>query len=84
VGQDFLTIRPILQDTCSEHILQNLINPLYLTIYLWVVCGVVIKSSPSGLMETLPELGHVLRTMIRHYASGGSVESENVLDVQIC
>jgi hypothetical protein len=48
---------------------------------LWVVCGVVLKSSTYGLVETLPELGHVLRATIRYYASGGSVESENVFDV---
>jgi hypothetical protein len=81
MGQAFLPIRPILQDTSSEHVLQNLINPLYLTICLWVVCDAIIQLSPNGLMETLLELGHVLRATIRHYASGGSVESENVLDV---
>jgi hypothetical protein len=84
VGQTFLPIRPIFQDTSSEHILQNLIDPLCLTICLWVVCGAVVKSSSYGLVDTLLELGHVLRTTIRHYASGGSVESENMLDVQIC
>jgi hypothetical protein len=81
VGQTFLLIKPILQDTSSEHILQNLINPLYLTICLWVVCGVVLKLSPYGLVETLPELGHILCATIRYYASGRSMESENVLDV---
>ena len=80
MGQAFLPIRPILQDTSSEHVLQNLINPLC----LWVVRGAVIQSCPYGLVETLLELGHVLRAMIRHYASRGSVEFENVLDVQIC
>jgi hypothetical protein len=84
VGQALFPIGSILQDTSSEHVLQNLINPLCLTNYLRVVSGAVIKSSPNGLVETLPELGHVLHATIKHYASGGSMGSENVLDVLIC
>jgi hypothetical protein len=44
-----------------------------------VVCGAIIQSSPYGLVETLLELGHVLHATIRHYASRGFMESENVL-----
>ena len=34
-------------------------------------------------METLPELGHILRPSIRHYAHRGSVKLENVIHIEI-
>ena len=34
-------------------------------------------------METLLELGHILRPSIRHYAHRGSVKLENVIHIEI-
>ena len=36
------------------------------------------------LVETLPELGHILRPSIRHYAHRGSMKPENVIHIEIC
>ena len=48
-----------------------------------MVSGVVIHLSPDGLVETLLELGHILRPLIRHYAHRGSVNPENVVHIEI-
>ena len=49
-----------------------------------MVSGAVIQSSPNCLVETLLELGHVLRPLIRHYAHRGSMNPENVIHIEIC
>ena len=51
---------------------------------LRVVSGAIIQSSPDCLMETLPELGHILHPLIRHYAHRGSMNPENVIHIEIC
>ena len=82
--QTLLPIRPIFQDTNSEHILQDLVHSLCLAIHLRVVSGAVIQSSPNCLVNTLLELGHILRPSIRHYAHRGSVKPENVIHIENC
>ena len=81
--QTLLLIRPIFQNTSSEHILQDLVHSLCLAIRLRVVSGVVIQSSPDCLVETLLELGHILCPSIRHYAHRGSMKLENVIHIEI-
>ena len=82
--QILLPIRPIFQNTSSEHILQDLVHSLCLAIHLRVVSGVVIQSSPDCLVETLLELGHILHPLIRHFAHRGSMKPENVIHIEIC
>ena len=81
--QILLPIRPIFQNTSSEHIVQDLIHSLCLPIYPWVVSSAVIQSSPDCLVESLLELGHILRPSIKHYAHRGSVKPENVIHIEI-
>ena len=60
-----------------------MIHSFYLTICLRVVSGAVTQSSPNCLVNTLLELGHILRPSIRHYAHRGSVKLENVIHIKI-
>ena len=48
-----------------------------------MVSSVVIQSSPDCLVETLLELGHILRPLIRHYAHRGSMKPDNVIHIEI-
>ena len=82
--QTLLPIRPILQNTSSEHILQDLSHSLCLAIHLRVVSSAVIQSSLNCLVETILELGHILRPSIKHYAHRGSVKPENVIHIENC
>jgi len=82
--QTLLPIRPIFQNISSEHILQDLVHSLCLAIHLRVVSSIVIQSSLECLVETLPELGHILHPLIRHYAHRGSMNPENVIHIEIC
>jgi len=70
-------------NTSSEHILQDLVHSLCLAICLRVVSSDVIQSNLDGLMETLLELGHILRPLIRHYAHRGSVKPKNAIYIKI-
>ena len=81
--QTLLPIRPIFQNTRSEHILKDLVHSLCLAIRLRVLSSAVIQSSPNYLVETLLELGHILCPSIRHYAHRGSVKPENVIHIEI-
>jgi len=82
--QTLLPIRPIFQNTSLEHILQDLVHSLCLAIHLRVVSYAIIQSSPDCLVETLPELGHILRPSIKHYAHRGSLKPKNVIHIEIC
>ena len=83
VWQTLLPIRTIFKSTILEHILQDLVHSLCLAIHLRMVSSVVIQSSLDCLMETLPELGHILRPSIRHYAPRGSMKPKNVIHIEI-
>ena len=78
------------QTHISEHKLgayfrtQVLVHSLFLAIHLRVVSSAVIQFSPDCLVETLPELGHILHPLIRHYAHRGSMNPENVIHIEIC
>jgi hypothetical protein len=45
----------VVQYTSSEHILRNLIYPLYLTIGLWMISRAVNQMHPQRSMQLLPE-----------------------------
>jgi hypothetical protein len=83
VWQTLLPICTVFQSTSLEHVLKNLVHPLCLSICLWVVSGAIVKSGVNRLMQALLELGHPLGPSVIYDANRCSMESKDVVHIQI-
>jgi hypothetical protein len=64
--QTLVPLVRVVQYTTSEHILKNLIYPLYLTIGLRMVSRAVDHTHPQGIMQLLPEVSDKLGISIEN------------------
>jgi hypothetical protein len=83
MGQTLLSICTILQCTGSEHVFENLVHSLCLSICLGVISCAIVKFGANRLVQALPELGYPLGPSIRHDANRCSMESKDVVHIQI-
>jgi hypothetical protein len=73
----------VVQYTSSEHILKNLIYPLYLTISLWMISRAMNQMRPQGSMQLLPEASYKLGTSIRNDGLQHTMQTQDVRNIQL-
>src|SRR3954470_9313004 len=80
----FLPILSERDNTSSEHVFQDLINPFNLTARLRVERGTKGEMSSHSILKTFPESRGEKATTIRIDLQSNIVKSHNSRDIQVC